>query len=66
MGYYNIHELFENYDWRSRCHVNGEELAVEGDTDMVCPICLRPFRQAHLEGRGIVCPNCGGLFNPDR
>ncbi|MHB8781023.1 MAG: RING finger protein [Candidatus Geothermincolia bacterium] len=66
MGFYNIHELFENYDWRCRCRLHADELVVEGGTDMVCPICLRPFRRARLEGEGIVCPNCSGIFDPDR
>jgi uncharacterized CHY-type Zn-finger protein len=65
MGYYNIHELFENFDWENRTHREGDELVVDGGLAMVCPRCLTPFwRARYNEAEGIRCPNCDECFEP--
>jgi uncharacterized C2H2 Zn-finger protein len=65
MGYYNIHDLFENFEWEKRTRREGDTLVVDGDMPMVCPECLKPFRRARFDAEErILCPTCGEAFRP--
>ncbi len=67
MGYFNIFDLVENFNWKSFSHVEGDDLVVDRETGLVCPHCLGEIKKGPLlTPKTLLCLKCRREFSlPD-